>query len=68
MVDAVGGGKVKWVMDVDNGIVLSQEVKLKYDKVDVTTVDWAFEKPDEMVEDAKAQMKLEFKRKLDEIR
>ncbi len=68
MVDAVGGGKVKWVMDVDNGIVLSQEVKLKYDKVDVTTVDWTFEKPDEMVEDAKAKMKLEFKRKLDEIR
>ena len=66
LVDAIGEGKGKWVVDVDNGVVLSQEVKIKFGKVDVTTVDVTFKKPDEKVEDAKAKMKLKFKRKLDE--
>jgi hypothetical protein len=67
LVDAIGEGKGKWIVDVDNGVVLSQEIKIKFGKVDVTIVDVTFEKPDEKVEDAKAKMKLEFKRKLDEI-
>jgi hypothetical protein len=67
IVNAEGTGKGKWVMDVTNGVVLSHEVKIKFDKVDVTTVDVTFEKPDEAVEDAKAKFKFEFKRKLAEI-